>query len=195
MRVLGISSDGLCRLFTAVIFHQACVRRGMKRRRWSGRKHLLFHSVSFSLYSSEHHFSSSINSERELTCSHLGGGGLWKFTDPCPHPSSFTCDSLTMETFSPTVRGGLEFWKKSNYSLLPFIMPLLESHLSSKRSALCRSAGCSLGVNSRGKQAGSKLPRVWSHSFTMAAKNTAKAKNMCCANKAWQGRKMCREVS
>lgn len=60
--------------------------------------------------------------DRELTFSHLVEA-CESSPIPCPHPSSLTCDSLTMETFSPRVRGGLELRekkkKKSNYSLLP----------------------------------------------------------------------------
>lgn len=48
---------------------------------------------------------------------------------PCPHPSTLTCVSLTMETFSLRVRGGTLLWKKKHLTA-SFIMPLLESHFS-----------------------------------------------------------------
>lgn len=102
---------------------------------------------------------------------------------PCPHPSTLTCVSLTMETFSPRVRGGL--WalkkkkKKSNYSA-SFILPLLETRFCSKRCTLVSLPGYSLTVNSRGrltdKNGRQTGPCAWSQSFTMNAKNIAKAR-------------------
>lgn len=84
---------------------------------------------------------------------------------PCPHPSTLTCVSLTMETFSPRVRGGLELWERkkntSNYSLLP-----LSCHywkLTSAHSAPLSLPGYFLIVNSRGRltdQTAGKLTRA-----------------------------------
>lgn len=54
--------------------------------------------------------------DRELTFSHLVEA-CESSPIPCPHPSSLTCDSLTMETFSPRVRGGLELRGKKNKNL------------------------------------------------------------------------------
>lgn len=99
---------------------------------------------------------------------------------PCPHPSTLTCVSLTMETFSPRVRGGLQHGekKKFNYSLLP-----LSRHywkLSSAQSAphlfLCQATLRLSPVAEADRQTSRQTnPSPWSQSFTLTAKNTAKA--------------------
>lgn len=148
-RVLGISSVGLCQLFTAVIFHRPCAsaRRGMRRMKWIKQEnydiHELFPTSMLGLFNS-----CGYGQDSSCWCN-IDGSSIWISVEacesspiPCPHPSTLTCVSLTMETFSPRVGGGSALRKKKTLLSASLIMPLLETCVSSKPSTqtpfLCR---------------------------------------------------------
>lgn len=114
-------------------------------------------------------------------------GGLWKFTNP--HPSTLTCVSLTMETFSLWVGGGITLRrerkkkkkkKKEPFSPLPWSCHFWKLALAQSSP---RSRCCSARPNLWLSTVVNKTAATCSPSSRMAAKNTAKGQSMCCANR------------
>lgn len=81
---------------------------------------------------------------------------------PCPHPSTLTCVSLTMETFSPRVGGGLQLWKKKKKKVLSasLIVPLLETRFSSKLATLTFLLSANLWLSTVVDRTAGKLTRA-----------------------------------
>lgn len=79
---------------------------------------------------------------------------------PCPHPSTLTCVSLTMETFSPRVGGGLELWKKKKVLSASLIVPLLETRFSSKLTTLTFLLSANLWLSTVVDRTAGELTRV-----------------------------------
>lgn len=128
------------------------MRRGVKGIRWvrgvRGNMTIFLKSLMAALwnYHSNNIQAVVCNSDGELTFE-FESRACESSPIPCPHPSSLTCVSLTMETFSPRVRGGLSSEKKSNYSLLPLSCHYWKLTLNQPLVCFLLSLGMSLIVH------------------------------------------------